>query len=171
MLVRDEDDLFGEKPKKTKRRLISSDYDQETRNRRRALREHVEKGGARVPRRNCRTEHFDIKFLEASTPLEKLKVLASADYHLVVIENQEPTVSCQHCQTTVAPVLTNGTDVTCFDCLLRPSDEGRYEFRIVRDRRVLGDMAMKESRDLLDYIEKRVALEMLLDSKSYIQRR
>jgi hypothetical protein len=54
---------------------------------------------------------------------------------------------------------------------LRPSDEGRHEFRIVRDRRVLGDMAMKESRDLLDYIEKRVALEMLLDSKSYIQRR
>ena len=167
--MRDENDLFGEKPKKAKRRLISSDYNQEIRNRRRSLREHIEKGGAKVPRRNCRTEHLEIKFMEASTPLDKLKVLASADYHLVVIENQEPTVSCQHCQTTAAPVLTNGIDVTCFSCLLRPEDEGRHEFKIIRDRRALGDMALRESDDLLEYVEKRVALEMLLDSKNYIQ--
>ena len=169
--MRDEDDLFEGKPKKAKRRLISSDYNQEIRNRRRNLREHIEKGGAKVPRRNCRTEHFDIKFVEALTPLDKLKVLASADYHLVVIENQEPTVSCQHCQTTAAPVITNGIDVTCFNCLPRPDDEGRYGFRIIRDRRVLGDVAMRESDDLLDYVEKRVALEMLLESKNYIQRK
>lgn len=169
--MRDEDDLFGEKPKKGKRRLISSDYNQEIRNRRRTLREHIEKGGAKVPRRNCRTEHVKIKLEEAATPLDKLKVFASADYHLVVIENQEPTLSCQHCQTTAEAVITDGTDVTCFDCLSRPTAEGRHEFRIIRDRKVLGDMALRESSDLLDYVEKRVALEMLLDSKNYIQRK
>ena len=135
-------------------------YYKKVQNARNLLRKKLQQSGVKVPVRRTRKSPQVLENTE-----EQLRELASCINVLVLFENTVPTVGCQHCGSVTRPVLTDGQSTTCAACLNTHEHVGGDSFLISTDESVLDAIVSKESKDTLDYLEKMVALKLLIKHK------